>query len=387
MRFLNCLKNKRAQIVLPAILLVPTILLVIYLLFETAKLSRFKIRSQFALDSAAFIELTSYSNFLNGVAYTNGAFPFRIFRESFTDTIKKSEQGSGSGDEDSMTYYDLFYQAGAFPAMAEVNSDPKDNAGKWELKYKEAASDSDDDVKDGKGRKKNWNSENPKADNLEYGINVKDLVGQYDYIFLYGDDENGQEQNNDIEDKGIMESLVSYISTYKIIEGIYDNQKKVYERLTKDGEFFRKSFYYNSSSCKLSQCGKEGVRVLKNYDLELDTIRLDKMNWFYRVKFLQYDSISDVQSMLFSKDNPKHEKFMPLYQFSYLTKPTRSKLKKMYTGVDIREPIVPPDNYFRVNVKKYAKKLHVRAALQCTNESNNCVWPNPTPKYQVRLYP
>jgi len=54
MGFFNCLKNRKAQIVLPAILLIPTILLVIYLLFETAKLSRFKIRNQFALDSAAY---------------------------------------------------------------------------------------------------------------------------------------------------------------------------------------------------------------------------------------------------------------------------------------------------------------------------------------------
>ena len=78
---------------------------------------------------------------------------------------------------------------------------------------------------------------------------------------------------------------------------------------------------------------------------------------------------------------------MPLYQFSYLDKSSKSKLKKLYTGVDLREPIVPPSNYFRVNLKPYVEKLHVRAALQCTNESNNCVWPNPTPKYQVRLYP
>ena len=92
MRFINCLKNRKAQIVLPAILLIPTILLVIYLLFETAKLSRFKIRSQFALDSAAFIELTSYSNFLNAVAYVNGAFPFRVFRENMMNISHNSYQ-------------------------------------------------------------------------------------------------------------------------------------------------------------------------------------------------------------------------------------------------------------------------------------------------------
>ena len=385
MRFLNCLKNKRAQIVLPAILLIPTILLVIYLLFETAKLSRFKIRNQFALDSAAFIEMTSYSNFLNAVAYTNGAFPFRVFRENMTDTIKKSE-GADSELPETITYYDLFYQAGAFPAMGEgnINANPKENAGKWELRYKEAPTDKDEDIEEGKGRPKNWNTENPKVnEDLKYGIDVKEFANNYDYLFLY----NGEDEDNNIEEdnkEGVMAPLVLYLSAYKMFESIYEKQKEVYERLTKDGEFFRKSFYYNSSSCKLSQCGKEGVRALKNYNLDLDSIRLDKITWFFKINALQYNSIYE-SAQNFDSSNSKN--FMPLYQFSYLTRATRSKMKKLYTGVDIREPIVPPDNYFRVNVKKYAQKLHVKAALQCTNESNNCVWPNPTPKYQVRLFP
>ena len=383
MRFLNCLKNKRAQIVLPAILLVPTILLVIYLLFETAKLSRFKIRSQFALDSAAFIEMTSYSNFLNAVAYTNGAFPFRLFRDNLTDKINKVDDNYDGPP--SMSYYDLFYQAGAFPAMADVNSNPKDNSGKWELKYKEAPSENDSEIEEGKGRPKNWNTENPKINNeLEYAIDVKEYVEHYDYFYLVSEDEDetpGQENNKEDKNAGIQGSMTAYIIIYKGLENIYESQKKVYERLIKDGELFRKSFYYNSSSCKLSQCGKEGIGALKNYNLELDSVRLDKIAWFIMPKG------SEVYKLLLDKSKPEHKKFMPLYQFSYLTKPTRSKMKKLYTGVDIHEPIIPPNNYFGVNVKKYAKKLHVRAALQCTNESNNCVWPNPTPKYQVRLYP
>ena len=171
----NCLKNKKAQIVLPAILLIPTILLVIYLLFETAKLSRFKIRNQFALDSATFIELTSYSNFLNAVSYVNGAFPFRVFRENFMYSIEKTDENY-TGPE-TITYYDLFYQAGAFPAMGEIGSEPKDDAGRWELKYAEAPSDSDEDLINGNGRPPNWNTENPKvSDTLEYGINKKETA-------------------------------------------------------------------------------------------------------------------------------------------------------------------------------------------------------------------
>ncbi len=380
MGLFNCLKNRRAQIVLPAILLIPTILLVIYLLFETAKLSRFKIRSQFALDSAAFIELTSYSNFLNAVAYLNGAMPFRVFRENMMYPVPKEPESEYDGPS-SITYYDLFYEAGAFPAMPDINSSPKENAGKWELKYVEAPTEGQEDMKEGKGRPKSWNTENPKIkEDWEYGVNKKEYVENYRYIYM--DQEDHENENPEEEDNGVMAPLSFYIAAYKIIESTYESQKKTYERVTKDGEFFRKSFFYNSSSCKLSQCGKEGVRALKNYDLGLESIRLKNVDWYYRI-----ENQNEAGYVAFKAGEPRFEKIMPLYQFSYLDRSTRSKMKKMYTGVDIREPVIPPDNYFRVNVKRYAKKLHVRAALQCTNESNNCVWPNPTPKYQVRLFP
>ena len=371
-RYFNYLKNQKAQIVLPAILLIPTILLVIYLLFETAKLSRFKIRSQFALDSAAFIELTSYSNFLNAVAYVNGAFPFRVFRENMMYPVPKEEEDDYEGPKE-ITYYDLFYQAGAFPAMSKVESNPKDNAGRWELKYVET--DKQEDVEKGEGRPKSWNTDSPQVNDWKYGINKQEWVKHYKYVYNSDEDEDDKEN-------GIFSPLTLYIAVYKMFENIYENQKKVYERLTAGGEFFRKSYYYNSSSCKLSQCGKEGVRALQPYKLGLESVTMNNMNWFWR-----NSNETDPSTLLLTHTNPKHAKFMPLYQFSYLDKPTRSKIKKMYTGIDIREPIIPPDNYFRVNLKKYAKKLHVRAALQCTNESNNCVWPYPTPKYQVRLFP
>ena len=383
-RYFNYLKNQKAQIVLPAILLVPTVLLVIYLLFETAKLSRFKIRSQFALDSAAFIELTTYSNFLNAVAYVNGAFPYRVFRENLTKQVMprddSSAQGSTGGNP--ITYYDLFYDAGAFPAMGENrNSEPKPNAGRWELRFKEAEKTDEDSLQKGTGRPANWNTDNPKVEEILYGIDSWEYAKTYKYFIIRRNQEESEE--NEDED-GPTSSLILYIAVYRMFENIYENQKKVYETLTADGEFFRKSYYYNSSSCKLSQCGKNGARALKSFKLGLESAYLKKFRWWYGAS----NDGGNGQYIDFTKDGDADlAKFVPLYQFSYLDKGTKSKLKKMYTGIDIREPIVPPDNYFRVNLKKYAKKLHVRAALQCTNESNNCVWPDPTPKYQVRLYP
>ncbi|MBQ2313124.1 MAG: hypothetical protein II183_03065, partial [Elusimicrobiaceae bacterium] len=226
---------------------------------------------------------------------------------------------------------------------------------------------------------------------------VKEYVQNYKYVYNPDEDNtanqgvnnnvnqgvnNAQPEEEKADDNGIFAPVTLYIAVYKMFENIYESQRKVYERLTNGGEFFRKSFYYNSSSCKLSQCGKEGVKALKDYDLNMETVRLNNMNWYWRL-----EGDSNVSALTFKSSEEKYKKFMPLYQFSYLDKSTRSKMKKLYTGVDIREPIVPPDNYFKVGLKRYTQKLHVRAALQCTNESNNCVWPNPTPKYQVRLFP
>src|SRR5882762_4250727 len=78
--------SRRGQIVIPALFIFPTLMLFVFLIFETAKLSREKIRHQFAVDAAAFVEMSNYSDFLNRSAYVNGAFPMRIFYEGFHDT-------------------------------------------------------------------------------------------------------------------------------------------------------------------------------------------------------------------------------------------------------------------------------------------------------------
>ena len=49
----SILSGRRAQVLLPAVMLAPIFMLLIYLLFETAKLSMSKVREQFALDNAA----------------------------------------------------------------------------------------------------------------------------------------------------------------------------------------------------------------------------------------------------------------------------------------------------------------------------------------------
>lgn len=351
-KYFNMVGNKKAQIVLPAILLIPTILLVIYLLFETTKISREKIRHQFALDTSAFVELTSTSHYLNATAYVNGAFPFRLFRENFEaqkqDIVADTENG-GSGPN--VSIFDIFYRGGAFPAMPDYFSSPKETDVEWQLRY-------DDNGRPG------WNTENPKVEaDKFYPITSQEIAKNYK-----------AEWN--------LDSVKLYLMIYYFLSQIYEDQKKVYDRLTQEGEFFRKGYYFNvGDSCKQSECGREGAKEFKGFTARTEPIYIQKIGIFYKdpgdggVKEIKLDM---------QKDNLFDGK---LFQFAYVSRGYREKLKKLYTGIEITQPFKAPSNYFNVGLAKYKPRTHVRVALQCTREDNNCVWPNPTPKYQVRLYP
>ena len=82
--------RRAGQLLIPALFVVPSLLLFVYLLFETTKVSREKIRQQFAVDSAAFIQMGDYTNLFNRTAYVNGAFPYRIFKEAYECPDRKS---------------------------------------------------------------------------------------------------------------------------------------------------------------------------------------------------------------------------------------------------------------------------------------------------------
>ena len=106
-------KSRAGQIVIPAMLLFPTLFLFVYLIYETAKLSREKIKHQFAMDAAAFVEATNYSDFLNRTAYVNGAFPMRIFEQGYDDFPAECE---GKVEHcEKITYAEILYKNGIFP--------------------------------------------------------------------------------------------------------------------------------------------------------------------------------------------------------------------------------------------------------------------------------
>src|SRR5574344_1870691 len=111
--------RRRGQILIPSLLVIPSLLIFVYLLFETTKISREKIRQQFAIDSAVFIQMGDYTNLFNRTAYVNGSFPYRIFKEQFgcSDSAYQTENTNGSGQKKCI--YDMLYENGAFPANKE----------------------------------------------------------------------------------------------------------------------------------------------------------------------------------------------------------------------------------------------------------------------------
>jgi hypothetical protein len=106
--------RRRGQILIPSLLIIPSLLLFVYLLFETSKVSREKIRQQFAVDSAAFIQMGDYTNLLNRTAYVDGAFPYRIFKEAYECPPEKP-LSLADGSVEQICPYDMLYAAGAFP--------------------------------------------------------------------------------------------------------------------------------------------------------------------------------------------------------------------------------------------------------------------------------
>ena len=114
-------RSRAGQIVIPAMLMFPTLFLFVYLIYETAKLSREKIRHQFAMDAAAFVEMTNYSDFLNRTAYVNGAFPMRIFEEGYWDF--KAECEGKVQNCSQKTYASILFANGAFPHVGGVYQD------------------------------------------------------------------------------------------------------------------------------------------------------------------------------------------------------------------------------------------------------------------------
>ncbi|HBE87638.1 MAG TPA: hypothetical protein DDW67_00650 [Elusimicrobia bacterium] len=374
--------RRAGQVLIPSVFMIPTLFLFVYLLFETAKISREKIRQQFAVDSAAFIQMGDYTNFFNRTAYVNGAFPYRIFKEAFecptlapgTDHVYQRSQGTGD-----VCLYDMMYDNGVIPKYSgdsarQVEPEPLDNEPKWTIGYKDTLRPGINDLQPG--------------DSLDDRlILITQNQGQYIMIFWN-------------EASGFVYKF--YAQVYTLLGSVQESQYTVFKRLTENFNFFRKSYYLNASPPECvsnpASCGEQGITAGAN---NFRSRRISKsdgnfaMHFIQKIKFFCKKPVSGLPPYQLV-ETPDIDMPSPgLFQVASVDKGT---LRQLGQGVEIFQGWNAGGNYFNVPLDTLVSCqetgrpcVHARVATQCPamwgGGGNNCVWPNPTPKYQTRLYP
>ncbi|MCQ2410218.1 MAG: hypothetical protein MJ053_01440 [Elusimicrobiaceae bacterium] len=377
-RIVSCLQNSRAQILMPAVLLAPIFVLVIYLLFETAKVSMTKVRQQFALDNAAYSQVSATSTYLNAMAMVNGPLAYRVMQIYATEEgsiIKPRTSATGDHAQNS-TVFELFYRGGGVPSIGPeyehgINPPPKPESNDWGLKYY-----SGPDLDEEGGSRADWEKETPKppADDEEIPVMSKSMVS--DYYFSS-------------KDERTLAAIVQYLETYARIGSIYKSQDYVYKEVSKNAYMFREAYYLNVNDCKRSECARESASKLRQFlDVKTKPFELEK------IKF--YVSESDVDPSGFHSGGTMKLPFVSsqllngekLFQFAYLDPSSRGRIKNLSRGVLLKQPFKLPRNHFNINLEqKYKPYVRNRVVLSCPRSGNNCVWPNPLPKYAITLEP
>ncbi len=370
-------KSRAGQIVIPAMLLFPTLFLFVYLIYETAKLSREKIKHQFAMDAAAFVEATNYSDFLNRTAYVNGAFPMRIFEQGYDDFPAECE---GKVEHcDHLTYAEILYQNGIFPRSRSGKKEFSGSDDKWDIEY------------GGVGAGKN--SEHP-------SMPANDTV-----VLFSMDNANKFWHPWDLA----TEVYKLYVQVFSLLGSVEDAQWQVLKRLTKESNhsFLQKSYWLNTGDS-----ANYGIELAQAFDASLGDFKTQA----HCVKHLIYHGNRHMggtgiqQYRVFGTDPPVD---LPdgagtspescgtgggLFQIQTVDRTTLEKLAKPsgaeYPGLSLSlRWQIPGKNYFNVDFgnmpdhfRTGAPELHTTVSVGA-NAPNAKVWPEPTPKFQVRQFP
>lgn len=374
------IKIRRAQLLLPSVLVIPSLIIFIYLLYETTKISREKIRTQFALDTAAFIQMQDYTNFLNRTAYVNGAFPYRIFKEEW-DCRTHQDYLQRTDDRGMVCPYTMFWEVGAFPGWIHdsLGQPPPashfDNADKWEIQYNQQPTELVETP-----RPQNLNSSNPTFSDELIFITPK----QAQRIYVFWDPS--------------INYYRFYAQVYLTLGTIEESQFAVFQRLTEKMNFFRKAIYLNAATQKCldypDTCGDEALQGsgFRKWERNTDV----KIHYVKRMKWWAKYYVGGLPPYEIAKTDPPVDFPDPgLFQLATVEP---SLLRQVGLGYDLYHPVETGKNYFNVDFVGKGWKgcsderfpcVHAKITTQCPDlyNMNNCVWPNPTPKYQTRLYP
>ena len=371
------LQNRRAQLLLPAVLLLPLFVLVIYLLVEVTKVSIAKVRHQFALDNAAYTQMTTVSVFLNAVGLLNGPLPYRVlatYDEPLT-LVSSERTYRGKGDKE-LNVFDLFFQAGAVPTVAPDyewghNKAPRPESTDWGVHYiqsQEVLAQKDENGNPMYDRS-GWEKETPEAIKDPVILMNKEIVDKH-YVAAK---------------KVALPAIKAYLNTYVQIGDTFNLQKHIYEGLIKNAGIFREGYFLNVDDCKKGQCARQSASRLARY-LSIPTTRQEAND------VVVYVSASDmaggsggaIQVDLKMTDMGAD----PLFLFAYVDGPGRTRLRALKRGIALKQNFPLPKNHFNINLEsKYKPYVTNTVVMSCPRANNNCVWPNPLPKYNVFLRP
>ena len=378
------LKNRKAQILLPSVMLAPIFILIMYLLFELTKVSIAKVRNQYALDNAAYTQVTAVSAFLNAVALINGPLPYRVMR-TYDEEIKAKKGLEEPAEEKfgkkTITMFDLFFRAGAVPTIADdyewgINKPPTPESTDWGVHFAYYPG-IDDDVKESaqEGKERGfkydrramgWEQPQPKAPSGEDEIALmhRGLIRYYD-----------------VPTEIAVNAIYNYLSIYTQVNSIYDSQRYAYTETIRGAQAFREGYYLNVDDCKRSECARQSSKQLAPF-LQIPTKRFEIEKATF---FASYST--DTRATPFSlvmkeliNDN--------LFLFAYLDGSAMGHLRSLSKGVKLKQNYHLPSNYFNVKLEqKYKPYVRSTVVMSCGRANNNCVWPNPLPKYNVYLRP
>lgn len=379
--------RERGQIILPVMFVLPCLMLFAFLLSETARISREKIRHQFALDSAAFIEAMNHSNLLNRLAYINGAFPHRVFKEELewraVEMVRSTKWAN---------LHPILYANGAFPSWQEP-PDP-DAEPVWKIRFRPAPRGRDGGRADMEGGSHAPPQLPPMLeltthqDALDYWIAGPPLPSNIKHNY-----------------RDLIRDL--YWHVYARLGRLAHSQHSLFRRFAERHSFFVTSYRLNTlGSPDGDRPPAQAAASFDDHPFDVSFLCIEgiQIHWRYAtgnafdpVRIHHYDRTKA------SKPHPKVCHVIPhnamrmpesracrgmgLFQLAWIGE---SDLKPWSAGSPYPGHRIAHswgtgktfENYFKADLTTL--KPEVRATVSVDGGK---LWPDPTPKFQVRLYP
>ncbi|MBO5911830.1 MAG: hypothetical protein J6Q05_06645, partial [Elusimicrobiaceae bacterium] len=162
-------------------------------------------------------------------------------------------------------------------------------------------------------------------------------------------------------------------------------QKHIYESLIKNAGIFREGYFLNVDDCRKGQCARQSAARLAPY-LSIPVTRQEAD------ELVVYVSASDSDGGTGGAiEIPLKMTEMgadPLFLFAYVDPTGRTRLRNLKRGISLKQNFPLPKNHFNINLEsKYKPYVTNTVIMSCPRNNNNCVWPNPLPKYNVLLRP